>query len=85
MAYKRIEGTSYEVSQTGKVRNAKTKKILKPFVNHNKYLRVNLSINGRQKKYMVHVLVAKAFLDNPNNLREVATKTTIAKIIMLKT
>lgn len=74
MAYKRIEGTTYEVSKTGKVRNAKTKKLLKPFVNHNKYLRVTLHIDGRQKKYMVHVLVAKAFIDNPNNLSDVNHK-----------
>lgn len=72
--YKRIEGTQYEVSQTGKIRNAKTKKVLKPFVNHNKYLRVNLHINGKSKNYMVYVLVAKAFLDNPNNLSDVNHK-----------
>ena len=31
------------------------------------YLRVYLSKNGKRKRYLVHRLVAKAFLENPNN------------------
>ena len=38
------------------------------------YYSVNLSKNGIIKTYLVHRLVAEAFLDNPNNYKEVNHK-----------
>lgn len=38
------------------------------------YLRVNLRKNGKQRKYMVHRLVAEAFIPNPGNLPQVNHK-----------
>lgn len=65
----------YQVSKSGKVRNKKTKKILKPQVNNtNQYLRVNLTINRVAIKPVVHVLVALAYLENPFNLPDVNHK-----------
>ena len=54
----------YEVSTFGNVRNAKTKKILKPFIKNKQesYLRVRLYNNSKDHALYVHVLVAKAFL-----------------------
>lgn len=47
-------------------------RILKTFVSKsNGYVYVNLSINGKQKGYRVHRLVAKAFIPNLNSLPEV--------------
>lgn len=52
----------YEISNLGRVRNKKTKKILKTWLNHNGYLRVELSKNGKHKFYFVHRLVYEAFI-----------------------
>lgn len=38
------------------------------------YLQVNLSKNGKSKSELVHRIVAKAFIENPNNLPEVNHK-----------
>lgn len=62
---------NYQVSKGGLVRNKKTKVILKPFVNNNGYLRVNLFKDGAKYKKLVHVLVAEAFIDNPLKLTEI--------------
>ena len=71
--WKVIKGfPDYEVSTFGNVRNAKTGKMLKPFIKDKQqsYLKVNLYNNGKLQKLSVHVLVAKAFLPdtghNPN-------------------
>ena len=53
----------YEVSNTGKLRNAH-KETVKPFPNAAGYYRVNLCRNGERKAKFVHRLVAEAFIDN---------------------
>ena len=60
----------YQVSNLGRVKNFKWdfEKILKPNCGKDSYLRVSLYQNGELKKVLVHVLVAKAFLPNSNNL-----------------
>lgn len=58
----------YEVSNTGKVRNKRSGKILKPFTNSNNHFMVGLSINGNTKRFLVHRLIALVFLQNPKNL-----------------
>lgn len=69
--WKAIEGYEglYEVSNTGEIRNAKgkTKKSsLKKGVNTN-YKEISLWKDGKNKRFLVHRLVAKAFIPNPNN------------------
>ena len=73
--YKDIEGYEglYQVSNLGNVKslkNNKTKKekILKPINNSSGYLQVDLCKNKTIKRFLVHRLVANAFIDNPNNL-----------------
>lgn len=58
---------NYQVSNLGKVKNAKTNKILKPFSPIGEYLKVSLSKNGKAKHYFIHRLVAETFIPNPNN------------------
>ena len=68
----------YQISSTGKIRN-RHKQILKPFLNNNGYLRINLYKERVVYKYMVHVLVAKTYLENPNNLSDVNHKNNKRK------
>lgn len=43
-------------------------KIMKQKSNHNGYSTIQLTKNGKQKRYMVHRLVAMAFISNPRDL-----------------
>lgn len=66
-----IEGYEglYEISNTGEIRNAKgniKKSQSKKGVNTN-YKEVSLWKDGKNKRFLVHRLVAKAFIPNPNN------------------
>ena len=56
------DGTNYEVSTSGEVRNSFTKKLLKQELSNSGYYRVTLYINGKPKKFSVHRLVAVAFV-----------------------
>ena len=73
----------YQVSTLGRVRsidkyvNAKIRnidkvlkrgKILKPVYNKGGYLKVDLYKNGKGTGFLVHRLVAEAFISNPDNL-----------------
>jgi len=59
------EEPDYEIDDSGKVRNRKTKHVKSLRKDRYGYLRVTLYPSG--KTYTVHRLVAKAFLDNPEN------------------
>ena len=72
--WKDIEGYEglFQVSSNGVIRSLDFNhtgeiKLLKLQDNGKGYLRAHLYKNGETKKYMVHQLVAKAFLPNPNN------------------
>lgn len=55
----------YEVSDTGQIRKAGSKKIIGQWINDAKYMIVRLS--RPRKMFRVHRLVAAAFIDNPKN------------------
>lgn len=74
----------YQASNLGRIRsldrfiNHKNKsfviaikkgRILKPRKNEKGYLRVGLSIDGKEKKYFIHRLVALTFIHNTENKR----------------
>ena len=67
---KNYEGL-YAVTSCGKVWSYKYKKFLKPEDNGHGYLRVKLCKDGKEKKYMIHRLVAEAYLPNHENLPQV--------------
>lgn len=55
----------YEVSNQGRIRNRTTGRIMKLYHNGKGYLKVDLCCLGKVKKFYVHRLVAKAFIENP--------------------
>lgn len=80
--WKPIEGYEglYEVSNLGNVRslgNGKTWKeprIRKTNICNNGYHSVSLYKNGKEKRFLVHRLVAESFILNPDNLPQVNHK-----------
>ena len=76
----------YEVSSMGRVRSVERivwngrgyrtvqEKILKPKKAKGGYLQVHLNKDGKDKLYLVHRLVAIAFISNPDNLPQVNHK-----------
>lgn len=61
----------YEVSNLGNIKNSKTGRVLKPTDRGNGYYCCTLCKNGTRKNIDIHRLVAKAFIDNPENKPEV--------------
>lgn len=61
----------YQVSTLGRVKNSRSGRILKGRKTRNGYLKVDLCKNGKPKSYLVHRLVAQAFIPNPQNKPEV--------------
>ena len=59
---------NYEINKTGEIRNIKTGRIMKPYINPDGYYVVTLVKNkGQAKKMKVHRLVAMVFIANPEN------------------
>ncbi|ALA07692.1 hypothetical protein BC01_108 [Bacillus phage BC01] len=69
-------GENYAVSNLGNVKHSRKGNILKFYTMPAPigYYQVSLSCNGKTKKYLVHRLVALAFIPNPDNKREVNHK-----------
>ena len=59
----------YQISNYGNVKNHKNQ-LLKP-MNDGNYLNVDLYKNEKKKRYKIHRLVAKAFIPNPEDKKEV--------------
>lgn len=55
----------YQVSNLGRVSNYR--KVLKPFKNNSGYWVIDLNANRKRTKFLVHRLVAKAFIPNVSN------------------
>lgn len=60
----------YFISDDGKVKNGKGD-ILSPYTTRKGYLRIGLYKEGKAKNFLVHRLVAEAYIDNPMNFKEV--------------
>ena len=58
----------YQVSNLGRIKSLYGKgRILKTKSYENGYVLIDLYKNGKRKKYLVHRLVAEAFIPNPEN------------------
>ena len=64
----------YEVSNIGNIKRINKDKCRKFNINRDGYVLVNLYINGISKNLLVHRIVAKAFIPNPNNLSQINHK-----------
>lgn len=58
---------NYFVSKEGEVFSSKLNKVINQSINTNGYRTVNLSVDGKRKRLLVHRLVALAFIPNPEN------------------
>ena len=66
--WKKIDGYEhYSVSKDGKVRNDKSGRILKAYYNKYGYQQVKLYKNRKGNNFLIHRLVAEAFIPNPEN------------------
>lgn len=66
--FKIIEGyEGYSVSNLGNVKNNITGRFLVLIPNVNGYYRVHLRKDGKRKTIVIHKLIAKAFIPNPEN------------------
>lgn len=59
--------TNYLITDDGRIFNRKTRRELKGTLAGREYQAVNLIVEGKQKAFQVHRLVAEAFCENPNN------------------
>ena len=64
----------YAVTNCGKVWSYKNKRFLKPQKKRDGYLEVYLYKGGERKHYIIHRLVAMAYIPNPDNLPQVNHK-----------
>ena len=65
-----VDGYSnYRVSSSGRVKNKRTKKVLKAHSDRYGYPQVVLSEQGSKKTRSIHRLVAKAFVDGDDSLQ----------------
>lgn len=75
-----IDFDDYLIGDCGTVISLKKNgwKKMKTIKNDNDdYLRVNLYMNGKQHRWLIHRLVAEAFIPNPDNLPQVNHKNEI--------
>ena len=64
----------YGVTSCGKIWSYKSGKFLKPCKADGGYLNVCLSKDGKRKTFLLHRLVAEAYLRNPDNLPQINHK-----------
>ena len=69
--WKQIEDTQFYISNMGRIKNIETGNILKPSPNPKGYLCVNLTVNRVKRPFKIHRLVAKDFIPNPENKKQV--------------
>ena len=61
----------YQASNIGNIKNMITNKVLKQYIGSNGYYRIGLYKDKKTKLFEVHRLIAKTFIDNVENKKEV--------------
>lgn len=71
--WKDIEGyeNKYQISNTGKVKSLSKSIIMKPMLYANGYLGICLWKGSKKRNFLIHRLVAIAFVSNPNGYDEI--------------
>lgn len=59
--------SKYKITNDGRIYSEYLGDFLKPFYSRGGYVRVKLNYGNRSKKFMMHRLVAMAFIPNPDN------------------
>lgn len=74
--WKPLDIENYFISNKGRVKHnyGSFAHLLSTFIKNNGYVCVSIKHKGIKKNYYIHRLVAKAFLQNENNLKEVNHK-----------
>lgn len=65
------DNPNYSVSDTGLIKRNQNNYLLKPSKARGGYKKVALYKNGKPKNFLIHRLVAQAFIPNPNNCPQV--------------
>jgi len=74
---RKIENFPYTINRLGEVYSSNNKRILKPMLNAKGVTYVTLSNDDGKKNCYVHILVAKTFIENPDNKPYVSHKNGI--------
>jgi hypothetical protein len=74
--WKILPGTDerYGINQIGQIKNLKTNRVLKQYINKKGFLKSNTCVNYKMQTWVLHLWVAKFFVPNPRNLKEVRFK-----------
>lgn len=67
----------YEVSNLGNVKSLRSGRLMKRSLSSIGYEMTTLTKDGKQKTYLIHRLVALAFIPNPENLEEINHKDEV--------
>ena len=67
-------GKRYKIFSSGKIYTMKLRRDLSQYTDKFGYKRVSLSKDGESKKFLVHVLMARHFIPNPENKKTVNHK-----------
>ena len=71
MEWKIFRNSNYEVSLNGIIRNIKTKRVIKYWINNKGYSCVELRIENKKSKFLVHRVIAETFIENLENKPQV--------------
>jgi len=71
MEWKKFRNSNYEVSVNGIIRNIKTKRVIKCWINNKGYSCVELRIENKRSKFLAHRVIAETFIENLENKPQV--------------